>query len=63
MRCKECWCLNYDFFEHRNIDTGRPRCGLHGGATVNPDGPQVNLDNRGGCGFIPKGTERQLTLF
>lgn len=28
-------------------------CGLHGLATVDPDGEQMNLNNRGSCWFAP----------
>lgn len=61
MRCRECFCYNYDFISNK-YEVGRSICGLHGGASVDPDGIQRNLDNRGGCGFIPK-YGQQLTLF
>lgn len=46
------------------MDKG-PRCGLHGGATVNPSprAKQMNLDNHGGCGYVPDVKWKQLTLF
>jgi hypothetical protein len=56
MRCWRCKNLNYDYFD-RKYETpadGHFFCGLHGRAQVDPDGEQVNLDRRGGCGYYPK---------
>ena len=47
-------CLDYDFLSGRyeQRPNGQHVCGLHGCTPVNPDGEQVNLDHKGGCGFI-----------
>jgi hypothetical protein len=65
MRCLTCAWYKYDFFDRRYDDTREPFCGLHGGARVNPSrgAKQMNLDNRGGCGYCPKVKVRQLKLF
>ena len=65
MRCLTCAWYKYDFFGRRYDDTREPFCGLHGGARVNPSrgAKQMNLDNRGGCGYYPKNTVKQLKLF
>ena len=45
--------MDWDFI----TDEIRPQCdndhfcGLHGRAPVDPDGPQVDLNHRGGCGY------------
>ncbi|MBR1464303.1 MAG: hypothetical protein IJ604_13145 [Prevotella sp.] len=56
IKCRLCTYLDYDFFERRfeNRTEGNHYCGLHGRAQVDPDGEQVNLDHRGGCGFCSK---------
>ena len=63
MRCKRCCWLNYSFLSHCYEVTDKPYCGLHGRSRVNPDGPQQNLDARGGCGFWEKVEGVQLELF
>lgn len=60
-RCRNCMWLNYDFFDKKYERDGEPFCGLHGRASVDPDGWQQNLDRRGGCGFHDK--HQQLKLF
>ena len=63
MRCKACMFLNWDFITDKNIpvEKGKEFCGLHGGTRVDINGLQVNLNNRGSCGYISKMT--QLNLF
>ena len=65
MRCLTCAWYNYNFFTGEYDDSYGPRCGLHGGAKVNPSrgAKQMNLDNRGGCGYVPKVKWKQLKLF
>lgn len=64
MKCKGCTFFNWDFTDD-SYDTypEHSYCGLHGGERVDPDGPQMNLDNRGGCGYWPKMQMTQLELF
>ena len=62
MRCHDCYWFKWSFLTGKHT-ADKPQCGLHGGATVNPDGPQQNLNNRGSCGFLPLHKEKQLTLF
>ena len=56
MRCRKCANLDYDYINgrHETRREGGHFCGLHGRAHVDPDSNQVNLDRRGGCGFIQK---------
>ena len=63
MRCRKCAWFCYDFFDHKYKKGSF--CGLHGGTTVDPQGPQANLDNHGSCGYYPKQhpVYEQLTLF
>jgi hypothetical protein len=63
MRCRRCQCLNYDFLSETHEWNSPSFCGLHGRIRVNPDGPQQDLDHRGGCGFIPSKQIIQLELF
>ncbi len=65
MRCLTCAWYCYDFFEQRKDDACGSFCGLHGGVTVDPSprAKQMNLDNRGGCGYYPERVCEQLTLF
>ena len=43
---------NWDFLTGKNEYNGKSSyCGLHGRTQVDPDGDQVNLDHRGGCGY------------
>lgn len=61
-KCNFCAYLNYDFINDRYDDRQDFVCGLHGSAQVNPNGPQMDLDHKGGCGFSPKYKGEQLTL-
>ena len=56
MRCWRCTWMDYDVFsrKYEKHPNGWHYCGLHGRAQVDPDGLQVNLDRRGGCGFHSK---------
>lgn len=63
MRCRRCCWFNYNFLFSRYEVTDKPFCGLHGGARVNPDGKQQNLNGRGGCGFWERVEAVQLELF
>lgn len=61
-RCRDCQFLNWNFLTNEIEDDGNGHfCGLHGGASVDPDGMQLNLDHKGACGFSSK--NRQLSLF
>ena len=62
-KCRRCMNLNYDFLLGTYEDTDDYFCGLHGRAPVDPDGEQMNLDRRGGCGFHPRNEPIQLDLF
>ena len=53
--------LNWDFITGE-YESGPWFCGLHGGARVDPDGVQRDLDNRGGCGFIANRETRQIRI-
>ena len=69
MRCRNCEWLNYDFIfnEYEKCEPGKNFCGLHGRARVDIDGPQLNLDSFGSCGFLAKKktvpVQLQLDLF
>lgn len=56
IKCRSCLNLDYCYIfgRYEQRKDGDHFCGLHGRAHVDPDGEQVNLDARGGCGFIPK---------
>ena len=56
VKCKTCAWLNYSFIfdRYQQRKKGDNICGLHGGASVDIDGEQPNLDNRGGCGYHKK---------
>lgn len=61
-RCRECIYLNWNFITDEIDESPSDNyCGLHGCATVDPDGVQQDLDHRGGCGFFSK--HQQLSLF
>ena len=64
IRCRFCVNLDYNHIAQRYEPRpeGEHVCGLHGCAPVDPDGPQANLDGRGGCGFSPKSRQVQLTF-
>ena len=64
MKCLTCAWYCYNFFD-QEYDHSHPHCGLHGGVKVDPSprSKQMNLDNRGGCGYYPDRKEVQLTLF
>lgn len=62
MQCRRYKNLNYDHFTRQYENDEAPICGLHGRARVDPDGPQQNLDGRGGCGFIKKNRPVELTF-
>lgn len=64
IKCRFCKNLDYNQIAHRYEprSEGEHFCGTHGSAPVNPDGVQVNLDRRGGCGFAPKSRPKQLTF-
>ena len=61
MRCRSCYWYNYNVFSGA-YETGS-FCGLHGGVTVNPDGPQMRLtrSETPDCGYMCK--DVQLSLF
>lgn len=61
-RCHQCHFLNWYFIDHTHVSAPW-FCGLHGGALVDPDGEQQDLDHHGGCGFMPLEGSRQLRLF
>lgn len=62
-RCWRCRWLDYDFFNNRyNQYNDYHRCGLHGQHRVDPDGEQLNLDTRGGCGYTQRFIPIQLEL-
>ena len=65
MRCWTCEYLDYDHLDCKLElrSPGEHFCGLHGRAPVNPDGNQVNLNNRGSCGYFPRKKALQLSLF
>lgn len=65
MRCWRCEHLDYDHINARqeNRLPGEHYCGLHGMARVDPDGPQQNLDHKGGCGFTARKKNVELSLF
>ena len=65
VKCKTCAWLNYSFIfdRYQQRNKGDNICGLHGGASVDIDGEQPNLDNRGGCGYHKKKQWVQLELF
>jgi len=56
MRCRRCVFLDWEFISNtiEPREDGTHYCGLHGGTTVDIDGPQMNLDNRGSCGFADR---------
>ena len=64
MRCWTCQFLDYDCLDEskRIRKDGTHFCGLHGMATVDPDGAQVSLDNRGGCGYARIHAGEQIEL-
>ena len=64
IRCRFCTHFDYNHLDSRYEPRaeGEHFCGLHGMAPVDPDGPQVNLDHRGGCGYYPKKRDVQLTF-
>lgn len=69
IKCRTCYNLNYDYFSSRYEPYEEIKywfCGLHGRAHVDPDGMQVDLNKRGGCGYFPKVKKKepkQLSLF
>lgn len=67
IKCRTCTHLNYDYLQSRYEtfeEAGNYYCGVHGRAAVDPDGQQVNLNRRGGCGYYPKQRPpKQLSLF
>lgn len=65
MRCWSCEYLDYDIIDCQleRCSPGKHFCGLHGRARVDPDGNQVNLNNRGSCGYFPRKKSLQLLLF
>ena len=65
MRCWRCEHLDYDHISdtQETAADGEHFCGLHGRARVDPDGPQQNLNRKGGCGFTPRKQTVQLDLF
>lgn len=62
MKCRTCFYLNYDFFTYSYACPNHHFCGLHGRCKVDPDGPQMDLDHRGGCGYLAKKTTVQLEI-
>ena len=66
MKCLSCEWYCYNFLDGKYEYSYGPRCGLHGGATVDPSprARQMDLNRRGGCGYLRK-KERiiQLSLF
>lgn len=63
MRCKQCIWLDFNCLENRYQKRPYHVCGLHGMCTVDIEGEQVDLDSRGGCGYVKKNEPRQLSLF
>ena len=65
MRCWHCEYLDNDLLSgcHESVADGCHFCGLHGRAQVDPDGPQQNLDHKGGCGYVQRKHPVQLDLF
>lgn len=65
MRCLTCAWYCYNFSTRRKETDKGPRCGLYGGIKVNPSprAKQMNLDNHGGCCYVPDVKWKQLTLF
>lgn len=65
MRCWRCEHLDFDHIlcRQENRPPGEHYCGLHGMARVDPDGPQQNLDHKGGCGFTARKQAVELSLF
>lgn len=61
-RCRSCYWLNWDFISGEYV-SGQWFCGLHGCTRVDPDGEQLDLDHRGGCGYMKATEPRQLRLF
>jgi hypothetical protein len=65
-RCRTCEYFEWYFITgEKDHDFMKSRCGLHGGAVVDPDGEQPNMDHRGGCGYNPEHRVNvvQLELF
>lgn len=64
MRCRQCEWLDYDFLDdvYEAVDDCMHFCGLHGRHRVDPEGPQLNLDNHGSCGFLLKKRMIQLEI-
>lgn len=60
-RCYECMFLNWDFLSGEYWP-GDWFCGLHGGAPVDPNGNQPDLNHHGSCGFIPLEGQRQFVI-
>ena len=60
--CRQCEYLNWDWLTHE-YESGPYFCGLHGRASVDPDGEQPDLNHKGGCGFSPSSEPRQYNLF
>ena len=61
-KCHQCEFLDWNFFDGSYSFDGVHQCGLHGGAIVDPDGEQPDLDHHGGCGFIPLQGVRQYSI-
>lgn len=53
--------LNW-FFVTGEYWAGDYFCGLHGSASVDPDGEQIDFDHHGGCGFVKIEGSRQLVF-
>lgn len=57
--------MDWDFISQEIIprNEGEHVCGLHGCHPVDPEGPQLNLNNRGSCWYSPAKRYEQLALF
>lgn len=55
-QCRKCQHLDYDHLSDQKefCQAGEHFCGLHGRTRVDPDGEQMDLNHKGGCGFIQK---------
>ena len=62
MRCRRCRHLNYNHLTDQYEPDDPPFCGLHGCARVDPDGPQQDLNHKGGCGYTDKDQIIELTF-
>lgn len=64
MRCRSCRWFDWEFITEEITPQveGEHFCGLHGRTRVDPDGPQVDLNHYGGCGYFKIEGGEQLNL-